>query len=203
MTLCSGRRFTSRAGPIRDGKSPGQNGELGHLLTWRANSAYAGYQDNRAGERYMRLRLFDRICRLARFRSLPADPASAVSGAQGRHRRGSPREPATAPGALSFPVGQGSSGGPPGELTHTAAPWPAAPPAAETPFTPVPPAARTDLAGPRPDRRAPGTHRSAGESAARAGGARVRIREAPPDAAAVGVGGATRPAPAASAPQAR
>ncbi len=151
----------------------------------------------------MRLRLFDRIRRLARVRSLPADPASAVSGAQGRHRRGSPREPATAPGAPSFPEGQGSSGGPPGELTHTAAPWPAAPPAAETPFTPVPPAARTDLAGPRPDRRAPGTHRSAGESAARAGGARVRIREAPPDAAAVGVGGATGPAPSAPAPQAR
>ena len=34
----------------------------------------------------MRLRLFDRIRRLARFRRPPAD-AAEVSGAQGRHRR--------------------------------------------------------------------------------------------------------------------
>jgi hypothetical protein len=170
----------------------------------------------------MRLRLFDRIRRLARFRRLPADPAAAGSAAQGRHRRG--REPVTAPGSRSFPVGQGgldpargrpaeggewpAPGGPPGELAHTAAPWPGGPPGSEAPFPPGAPAPRSDLARPQPDRRATdrratGTRRAAGDAAARAGAARVRIREAPQDAAAAGPGEAARTGPAAPAPRAR
>jgi len=148
----------------------------------------------------MRLRLFDRIRRLARFRRPQADPAL---GAQGRHRRGSPREPVAVPGSQILPVGHGASGGPPGELTHTAAPWPVAPPPAEPSFTPATPAARTDLAGPRPGHRAPGTRRLGGESAARAASARVRIREAPQDAAAVGADAAATPVSAAPAPRTR
>ena len=86
----------------------------------------------------MRLRLFDRIRRLALFRRSPADPASGVSAAQGKHRRDR-RGPATAPGPPGSPGGSGSArgpgpargrapapgdwpapGGPPGELAHTA-----------------------------------------------------------------------------------
>ena len=51
----------------------------------------------------MRLRLFDRIRRFAPSRRRPADTASEVSGAQGRHRRGRRHGPATAPSALIFP----------------------------------------------------------------------------------------------------
>ncbi len=170
----------------------------------------------------MRLRLFDRIRRLAPSRRPPADAASGVSGAQGRHRRGRRRGPATAPGALSFPGGLGSSGGlspahgrapgpgegsapggPPGELAHTASPWPDASPVSEAPFAPRVPAAPDGRDRSRPDHRASGAHRSAGGPAVRAGAARARIREAPQDAAAVGAGDAAKPAPVAPAPRTR
>jgi hypothetical protein len=147
----------------------------------------------------MRLGLFDRIRRIARFRRAPADPASS---AQGKHRRGSPREPAVAPGPPGRPAGQAASGGPPGELAHSAAPWPVAPPPAATPFTPVTPP-RTDLAGPGPGHRTPGTRRGADATAARAGAARVRIRQAPQDAASLDAGQDARPASVAPAPRAR
>ena len=52
------------------------------------------------------------------------------------------------------------------------------------------PAAPGDPAGLRADPRVSGTSRDAGASAMRAGAARARIRAAPPDAAAVGLGGA-------------
>ena len=163
----------------------------------------------------MRLRLFDRIRWLAHPRRPPADPAGA-SGVQGRHRRGRRRGPATAPASPSFPGGPGSQGGPdpvrghapasgewsppggpPGELAHTASPWPDSSPVSEAPGTPAAPGARGP-AGSRADHRLGGTRRDAEASAVRAGAARARIREAPQDAAAVGLGEAARPVPAAA-----
>src|SRR6266700_5222355 len=153
-------------------------------MTWRANSTYAGRQGNRAGERYMRLRLFDRIRRLAHPRRSLAAKAPGVSGAQGRHRRG----PATAPsfpgnrgapdparGQGPVPADRSAPGGLPAELAHTAAPWPGGSAIAEAPFTPGFPAGPGGPAGSRPDRRGP--------PGVRAGAARARIREAPPEAA--------------------
>ena len=168
----------------------------------------------------MRLRLFDRIRRLAHSRR-PPDAAAGVSGVQGRHRRSGRRRPAP---------GGPASGGPPTELAHTAAPWPAGPPAGQAPLPSGSPAGLADLAPPDPapaarvsDSRpsdgrlpaertgagpgppasgppasgpqAPRPRRGAGPSALRAGAARARIRETPQEAAA--------PVPAAPAPQAR
>jgi hypothetical protein len=162
----------------------------------------------------MRLRLFDRIRRLVPFRRPAADPAAGVSGAQGRHRRGS----ATAPGSPGSSDGLSSPGGPdparghaptsgdgpgPGELAHVASPWPGDSPASQTPFAPGIPAPPGDPAGPRPGHRATGTRRGAGGSAVRAGGARARVREAPEDAAAVGVSGTAAPVPAGPGARAR
>ena len=59
----------------------------------------------------MRLRLFDRIRRLAHFRRSPAETAPGASGAQGRHRRHRRGGPATAPGSLDFPDGPGFPAG--------------------------------------------------------------------------------------------
>jgi len=135
----------------------------------------------------MRLRLFDRIRRLAHSRRPPAEGTLGVSGAQGRHRRGRPRGP--------------TPGRPPAELAHTGAAWPGGSPAAgasfppDTPSTPADPfpAGRTSTAP--PGHRAPSPRRGASPPAVRTGGARARIREAPQEAA--------RPMPAAAAPQAR
>ena len=174
----------------------------------------------------MRLRLFDRIRWLAHPRRPPADSAGA-SGVQGRHRRGRRRGPATAPASPSFPGGSGfpggpgshggpdparghapasgewsPPGGPPGELAHTASPWPDSSPVSEAPGTPAAPGARGP-AGSRADHRLGGTRRDAEASAVRAGAARARIREAPQDAAAVGLGEAARPVPAAPGPRTR
>ena len=161
----------------------------------------------------MRLRLFDRIRWLAHPRRPPADSAGA-SGVQGRHRRGRRRGPATAPASPGIPGGPGSpggpdparghapasgewspAGGPPGELAHTASPWPDGSPVSEAPGTPAAPGARGP-AGSRAGHRLGGT-RDAEASAVRGGAARARIREAPQDAAAVGLGEAARPVPAA------
>jgi hypothetical protein len=162
----------------------------------------------------MRLRLFDRIRWLAHPRRSAADSAGA-SGAQGRHRRGR-RGPATAPAPPSIPGGPDSHGGPdparghapasgewsppggpPGELAHTASPWPDGSPVSQAPVAPGRPAAPGGPAGSRADHQLGGTRGDAGASAVRAGSARARIREAPPDAAAVGLGEAARPVPAA------
>ena len=143
----------------------------------------------------MRLRLFDRIRRLAHFRRPPAD-GGAGSGAQGRHRRGQARGPVTAPGSMSFPDGRGSADGSPGELAHTAAPRPGSSPGPEAPVVPGARAAPGDPAGLRADPRVSGTRRDAGAPAVRAGGARARIRPAPQDAP-VGLGEASAPVPAA------
>jgi hypothetical protein len=160
----------------------------------------------------MRLRLFDRIRRLAHFRRPSAEAASGVSGAQGRHRRGRRLGPATAPGSPGFPSGPGSAsgtdparghapasgewsapGGPPGEVAHTASPWPGSSPISEAPVASAP----GGPAGTWADHRVSGTRRDAGASAVRSGTARARIREAPADATAVGLGEAARPVPAA------
>ena len=169
----------------------------------------------------MRLRLFDRIRRLAHFRRSPAETAPGASGAQGRHRRQRRGGPATAPGSLDFPDGPGSSGGPypardrapepgdwapplgpsggapPVELAHTASPWPDGSPVAEAPVTPGAPAPPRDPAQAWADPRVGGSHRAAGASAARAGAGRARIREAPaPPEAAVGLAQAPAASPA-------
>jgi hypothetical protein len=147
----------------------------------------------------MRLRLFDRIRRLAPFRRSRAELTAGVSGAQGRHRR---RRPApAAPGSPGLPGAPDSAsgldparghapasgqwpagGGPPGELAHTASPWPGSSPVPEAPH---PPTAPDDPAGSWADHRVR-SGRDAG--AVRAGTARARIREAPADAAPVGLG---------------
>src|SRR5690349_16937795 len=107
-------------------------------MTWRVDSSYAGGQGNRAGERFMRLRLFDRIRRLAHSRRPPVE-AAGVSGVQSRHRRSGRRRPAP---------GGPPPGGPPTELAHTAAPWPGSPPAGQAPLPSGSPAALADLAPP-------------------------------------------------------
>src|SRR6476620_2221681 len=177
-------------------------------MTWQANSSYAGRQGNRAGERFMRLRLFDRIRRLAHSRRPRAEATPGASGAQGRHRRDRSRGPAPA--------------GPPAELAHTAAPWPGGSAAPQAPFPPGAPAGPADRApagrppsGQAPGGQAPpdrasaertgagpgpsahGPRRGAGPPppAMRAGAARARIREAPQEAAG--------PVSAAPAPRAR
>ena len=150
----------------------------------------------------MRLRLFDRIRRLAQSRRPRAEATLGASGVQGRHRRDRRRGPAPS--------------GPPAELAHTATPWPGGSPAPPAPFSPggaparpVDPApADRATAGRAPADRsaavrtgagsgpsAPGPRRGTGPPGVRAGAARARIREAPAEAA--------RPIPAAPAPQAR
>jgi hypothetical protein len=132
----------------------------------------------------MRLRLFDRIRRLAHSRRPPVE-AAGVSGVQGRHRRSGRRRPA--------PAGP-ASGGPPTELAHTAGPWPGSPPAGQAPLPAGSPAGLADLTAPDLAPVAPVSD-SRPPSALRAGAARARIRERPQEAAA--------PVPAAPAPQAR
>ena len=134
----------------------------------------------------MRLRLFDRIRRLARSRRPPAEAAPGGSAAQGRHRRSRRGGPGPVPGRPD---------GPPAELTHTAAPRPGGSPAPEAPSPPAPAdPARADPGGAWPGPPPPGPSRT-GPPAVRAGAARARIREAPPQAAG--------PVPAAPAPRAR
>ena len=156
----------------------------------------------------MRLRLFDRIRRLARSRRPPAEAAPGVSGAQGRHRRSRRRGPATVAGPLGLhdgpdpaharpagPPDGPAPGGPPAELTHTAAPWPGGSLAPEAPGPPGTAARPADPAPAGPGPPPPGPRRGAAPPAVRAGSARARIREAPAQAAG--------PVPAAPAPQAR
>ena len=147
----------------------------------------------------MRLRLFDRIRRLAHPRRPPAEATPGGSGVQGRHRRSRRRGPVPGAGPGAAP------GGPPAELAHTAAPWPGGSPAPPAQFPPGAPARPSDWApsdpaaaertGAGPGPPTPGHRRGAGPAAVRAGAARARIREAPADAA--------RPASAAPAPPAR
>ena len=138
----------------------------------------------------MRLRLFDRIRRLAHSRRSPVEAAGA-SGVQGRHRRSGRRRPAPGGPASGGPA----PGGPPTELAHTAAPWPGGPPAGQAPLPSGSPAGLADLAPPDRPPQAPAAPVSAGPSALRAGGARARIRDAPQETA--------QSAPAAPAAQAR
>ena len=168
----------------------------------------------------MRLRLFDRIRRLAHSRRPAAETAPGISNAQGRHRRSRRRGPGTAPsspdnwdgpdparGRAPVTADRSAPGGPPAELAHTAAPWPGGPAVAEAPFPPGFPAGTGDPTGARPDqrgaatgwevgtRRDAGTRRATGTPVVRAGAGRARIREAPSEAAP--------PVSAAPGPQAR
>lgn len=164
----------------------------------------------------MRLRLFDRIRRLAHRRRPATEAGADASGAQGRHRRGQRREPPGPPafgdpsprrspaaGDWSTPAGRTAT------LTQASRPddsprsgparsgparsGPQGYPPAAAPFAPDAPAAPSRARGP-----APGSRRS-GSAAERAGAARARIREAPADAAAIEFGEVARPAPAAAA----
>ena len=131
----------------------------------------------------MRLRLFDRIRRLAH----PGRSAAAVGNgpqAQGRHRRSQPRASArTAPPASG---GRPVPAGPQGTLTGPAAPVPDTLAVPRASFVhDAPPASP-----PRPDR-------VSGSTAVRAGSARARLRETPDEAAARGLGETATPMSAA------
>jgi hypothetical protein len=137
----------------------------------------------------MRLRMFDRIRRLAHRRRPEAETGSEVPGAHGRHRGGSRRGPAS--GTPAGTEGLPGSARSHRMLAHAASPPPDGPPvpgASSPPATP-------------PGRRHGGSGRSgirgSGTPAVRAGTARARVRPAPgdpPDAAAA----TARPAPAAT-----
>ena len=135
----------------------------------------------------MRLRLFDRIRRLTHRRRPSMPPGSESSGgAQGRHRRRQRGESPPAPSAVTL-----SRHGSP-----ATAEWPtsSAPPATLTPPSRSAPGSPS-LAG--PDGFPPsGASLAPRPPAAGAGAARARIRDAPQDAAPVGVDAAARPAPA-------
>src|ERR1700722_15081586 len=187
-----------------------------HVTPW-VISAYAGREGDRAGERYMRLRLFDRIRRLTRRRAPARLPDSEFSGGtQGRHRRGRRPEspdvrstvpPTTAPSA---PSGRGSPGptqwstssAPPATLAPPPRPVPGGPSFAGadgfypsgTSLAPGSPAVPGQWPGARPDAGSRRAGRVSGSPAAGGGAARARIREAPADAAPVSVDEAARPA---------
>ena len=135
----------------------------------------------------MRLRLFDRIRRLTHRRRPSMPPGSESSGgAQGKHRRGQRGESPPTPSAVTL-----SRHGSP-----ATAEWPtsSAPPATLTPPSRPAPGSPS-LAG--PDGFPPsGASLAPRPPAAGAGAARARIREAPQDAAPVGVDEAARSAPA-------
>jgi hypothetical protein len=121
----------------------------------------------------MRLRLFDRIRRLAR----PRRPETA--GNQGRHRRD--QRHVAAYGPSRGPEGPPRPGPSPGPPMRAAVPAPDDRPAPPGPPGPAPP--------PGPPRRA------AASPAVRVGGARARIREAPDAAAAQGRPRSAEPPP--------
>ena len=112
----------------------------------------------------MRLRLLDRIRRLAHFRR----PEASGTAPQGRHRRD--QRPASMSGPALSHEGPSPPGRPAGTLTGTAASAPEG--------WPAPGASLAPGAQPVPARKASGT------PAARVGGARARIQEAPGEAAA-------------------
>jgi hypothetical protein len=136
----------------------------------------------------MRLGLWDRIRRFAHPRR---SAAPSGNGPQGRHRRGAQRAPAglPAPGPASSPdLAMPASSGRPQAPARTSAAG-----AEEWPV----PAGWSDHRGPPPPARP--ISRS---SAARAGAARARIREAPDEASAPGAGQPSGPVSAVPAPSA-
>src|SRR5579875_1429120 len=150
----------------------------------------------------MRLALFDRIRRLAHPRRSRTGPAAvghagsagAPSGVQGRHRRGRPGDGTSwHPEPAGPPWSSGpAAGSRPPELTHTGPPGP------EPPFPPGPSPGPGGAADAPPSRaHRPRRADASGPAAIRAGGAQVRIRDAPAGAAAV----AAVPDPRAAAPE--
>jgi hypothetical protein len=160
----------------------------------------------------MRLGLFDRIRRLVHPRGFSADPAAAGghpspaagghassavadgtarrstanSGTQGRHRRGHDGGSWHPPDRPAVPWSSASSDGGPPELTHTASLAPDVRARQEPQFPPRtwPTPAPADVRPHRGDHPRTGRPYVSGSPAMRAGAARVRIREAPADAAA-------------------
>jgi hypothetical protein len=129
----------------------------------------------------MRLGLIDRIRRLIHPRR---SVTAAGDSSQGRHRRDQSyaSEPAAPPGL----AGPSASGGPPGTVTRPAA----------TPPDGFP------LAGASSGHGAStrSAYRVSGPPAVRSGAARARVREAPDDVGAIGVGETPTPMAAAPAP---
>ena len=125
----------------------------------------------------MRLRLFDRIRRLAHPRR---SATAAGNGAQGRHRRGPQRGSArgTPPGPAEWP----GPSGPQATLVGPVASQPDGRPGPAASFAQDRPPGRPGLTGP---------------PATRVGSARARVREAPDEAAAPGLGEAAAQVPAA------
>src|SRR5882757_5111369 len=87
---------------------------------------------------------------------------------------------------------------PAGDPAPAAEPWLIGPPGPGTPGGTPAPAGSGGPAGTRSERRVAGNHRGAGSPAVRSGAARARIREAPADAAPVGLGEAARAVPVAA-----
>jgi hypothetical protein len=153
----------------------------------------------------MRLRLFDRIRRLTRRRAPARLPDSDFSGgAQGRHRRGRrpepPAVPSSAPPTTLTPPPRTAPDGPsfagPDDPSF---PGPDGFSPSGTSLAPASPAVPGQWPGTAPDAGSRRASRIAGSPAAGSpavggGAARARIREAPQDAAPVGVDEAARPA---------
>ena len=160
----------------------------------------------------MRLRLFDRIRRLTHRRRPSMPPGSESSGgAQGRHRRGPRRESPPAPSAVALPrhgspatAEWSTSSAPPATSAPPSRPAPGSPslagpdgfPPSGASLAPGPPAVPDRRSRTAPDAGSRRASRISGSPAAGAGAARARIREAPQDAAPVGVDEAARSAPA-------
>jgi hypothetical protein len=123
----------------------------------------------------MRLRLFDRIRRLAHPRR---SAAAAGNAAQGRHRRGQQRGSARSSTPAEWP----GPSRPQATLVGPIAPAPDKRPGPGAPFAHEPPPGRPSFTGP---------------PAARLGSGRARVREAPDEAAALGLGEAAAQVPAA------
>src|ERR1039458_6738963 len=157
----------------------------------------------RAGERYMRLRLFDRIRRLAHRRRPESETAPGVQGRHRRAQRSTPPAPPMPPDPLTSSGPSRSAGPPPdfapeaedwptppgGPATHG---WPSSPPdasqVAEASSAPGAPPVPDDTNVTRSDIRSRRAGRVSGSpavraGAVRAGAARARIREAPPPSA--------------------
>jgi hypothetical protein len=143
----------------------------------------------------MRLRLFDRIRRLAHRRRPESETAPGV---QGRHRRAQRPTPPVPPDPLTS-SGPSRSAGPPRDFAPEGEDWPApsggpathgwpssppeASPVAEASSAPGALPVPDDTNVTRSDIRSRRAGRVSGSPAVRAGAARARIREAPPPSA--------------------
>src|ERR1035437_1880898 len=108
-------RVRLRAQPL--GSSHDAAGDIG--IRWPSEA-------KRAGERYMRLRLFDRIRRLAHRRRRESETAPGVQGRHRRAQRSTPPAPPMPPDPLTS-SGPSRSAGPPRDFAPEGEAWPAPP----------------------------------------------------------------------------